>query len=168
VRGLVTARVSQGILCLEEKKHSSGMPEQDFKISDSINYQIFENSVLSVKFIRKDQNPEEFTRIVKKFPDAVLDYDKISAIPAQGRKVILHGRKPGLYLRLPGREHRIRIQKWLQTLPVPERIGIHYLSDESGHLLWVERLGADPSVSITEHTQRILFLDVHNPDTEST
>ncbi|MDE5768550.1 MAG: tRNA lysidine(34) synthetase TilS [Oscillospiraceae bacterium] len=178
VRGLVTARVSQGILCLEEKKPSSGIPEQNFRIfkipanfnqiKDLINYQIFENSVLSVEFIRKDRNPEKFTWIVKKFPGAVLDYDKISVISAQGREIILHGRKPGLYLRLPGREHRIWIQKWLQTLPVSERTRIHYLSDESGHLLWVERLGSDPSVSITDHTRHILFLDVHNPDTEST
>ncbi|MDE7122096.1 MAG: tRNA lysidine(34) synthetase TilS [Oscillospiraceae bacterium] len=158
VRGLVTARVSRGMLCLEEKKQfSDNIPEQDFNFNN-FNYQIFHNSVLSVELIRKEQNPDQFARIVKKCPDAILDYDKMTVVAKQG--MLLHGRKPGLYLRLPGRQHRIRIQKWLQTLPLPERAGIHYLSDKSGHLLWVERLGADLSVSVTAQTQHLLFLTV--------
>ncbi|MDE6731076.1 MAG: tRNA lysidine(34) synthetase TilS [Oscillospiraceae bacterium] len=162
VRGQITARVSRGMLCLEEKKQfSDKIPEQDFNLNfnfNNLNYQIFKNAVLSVELIRKEQNPDQFARIVKKCPDAILDYDKISAVAKQG--MLLHGRKPGLYLRLPGRQHRIRIQKWLQTLPLPERAGIHYLSDKSGHLLWVERLGADHSVSVTAQTRQLLFLTV--------
>lgn len=159
VRGQLTARVSQGRLYLERNQNIS-YSEAVLRIGRN---QIFKNWIFTAELISRKDHPDDFDRVLKNSVDLALDYDRI-----QDLGLILHSRKPGLHLKLSNREHRIFIKKWLQTLPVSQRASVHYLSDKNQHLRWVQHLGADESVRVTEHTRNILFLHVHSPDTECT
>lgn len=155
VRNQILARVSRNCLFLQ-KIHDS-IPEQALRIGEN---QIFSGYLIHAELVDK-KNSEKFERIYRKFANSALDYDIIK------KHAVLHGRKSGLYLKLSDREHRISIKKWLQTIPVSQRTAVHYLSDENG-LLWVQGLGVAEHAVVTEQTQTMLVLHVHESDTECT
>ena len=67
-----------------------------------------------------------------------------------------------------GRTHHVSVKKWLnECVPPAKRQRIHYLSDDSG-LLWVEGLGTAAHAAVSEQTQRMLVLQVHEMITQRT
>lgn len=155
IRGELSAHVSQHVLSLQKKICS--VPEAELVLGKN---QIFPEYLVTAERIEK-KNPDEFKKIYTKFANSALDYDIIK------KSVILHGRKNGMYFKPSGRTHTVRIKKWLQTQPVSVRSTLHYLSDEAG-LLWVQNLGVADRAAVTEHTENMLILHVHQSDTEST
>jgi tRNA(Ile)-lysidine synthase len=154
IRGNVTAHVSRNVLFL-----TRNMPH-----SAACTLQLGENSIFSGLFVNAElimrRDSVEFARIHKKFTKFVLDYDIIEGYAE------LHGRIPGLRIRLPGRAHSLSIKKWLNAdVPPAKRAYVHYLSDAGG-LLWAEGLGAAERAAVTERTERMLLLTLsHCPDT---
>ena len=149
-------RYERGMLFTEH--HVPECPEIPLRIGEN---QLFPGHLLSAEIIPREKI-KKFASVHKKFTDFAVDYDIIKGY------VMLHGRKPGLYLRSHRRGCRIRIKKWLNAeIPPAKRQYIHFLSDEQG-LIWAEGLGADERVRVTDATQRMLVLHVHTDDTGCT
>lgn len=121
---------------------------------------IFPSAIVRAERIDRS-DAEKFARIHTMFANSVLDYGIIKGCAE------LHSRMPGLYLQ--GKNHRIRIKKWLGESVAPaKRQLVHYLSDEEG-LLWVEGLGAAARAAVTPETETMLFLRIyHETNTEAT
>ncbi|MBR2085604.1 MAG: tRNA lysidine(34) synthetase TilS [Oscillospiraceae bacterium] len=149
-------RYGRGVLFTEKIAEKSS--EMRLRIGEN---QLFPGHILSAEVILRE-NSDVFSSVHKKFTDFVLDYDIIKGY------VMLHGRKPGLYLRSHRRGYRIRIKKWMNAeIPPAKRQYVHFLSDELG-LIWAEGLGADERVRVTDATQRMLVLHVHTDNTGCT
>lgn len=155
VRGGTKARYSHGILWLTEPP----------AMAQRKPLHLGENSVFPSYLVRAEiiscEDAGKFADIHKKFTNYVLDYDIIKGCAE------LHGREPGLRIRLRAREHSISVKKWLNAkVPLPERPYVHFLSDAEG-LLWVQGLGTATRAAVTDRTKRMLFLRIyHQTDTE--
>jgi len=155
VRGEVTAQFSRQQLYLRRKMPTPA--EVPLRMGDN---QFFPGRILEAEVISQ-KNFEKSEIIYKLSANSALNYDIIKGTP------VLHARKPGLYLKSPGRAHRVSIKKWIQTVPIAQRQTIHYLSDDAG-LLWAEGLGVAERAAVSENTENILILHVHAVNTECT
>lgn len=148
MRNGLRAHVSRGILWIEEP--CGGVPEKILEIGEN---SIFKGITVEAVVISRT-NLEKFESVHKMFTNSVLDYDIIN------KCAVLHGRRPGLRLKMQDRAHSISVKKWLnETVSPPERARVHFLSDERG-LLWVQGLGAAAHAAVTEHTQNLLYLRI--------
>jgi tRNA(Ile)-lysidine synthase len=149
-------RYSRGLLFTTETQQVAR--EMPLQIGEN---QLFPNIFLSAEVILREKS-EKFSSVHKMFTDFVLDYDIIKGY------VMLHSRKPGLYMHPAGRKHSVSVKKWLNAeIPPATRQTIHYLSDSEG-LIWAEGLGVAQRVRVTDATQRMLVLHVHKSDTGCT
>ncbi len=153
-RGGTWVCVSRGMLFLEHPQTA----ETILQIGKNCLYPGI--SVEAALVLREDE--EKFASVHKKFTDFTLDYDIIKGCAR------LHSRQPGLRMIPAGRSHHVSVKKWLnEAVPPQKRQRIHYLSDDSG-LLWAEGLGPAAHAAVTEQTQRMLVLYLHQIDTECT
>ncbi len=142
------AHVSRGVLWLETPAQES--PRKPLKLGKNC---IFEGFIVEAEVVSRT-DAEKFAEVHTMFANSVLDYDIIN------KSAELHGRIPALYLKMPGREHRVSIKKWLNEAVHPaQRSTVHYLSDAQG-LLWVQGLGAAERAAVTERTQHMLLLRI--------
>ncbi len=156
-RGGVCAHVSHAVLYLLPPVQE--VPHKSLKTGENC---IFPPMIVRAEIISRE-NAEKFAYVHKNFTNYVLDYDIIKECAE------LHGRIPGLRIRLRGREHHISVKKWLNAEVSPtKRTHVHFLSDADG-LLWVEGLGAAAHAAVTDSTQRMLYLSIyHQTDTPQT
>ncbi len=148
LRGKLRVHVSRGVLWLEEP--CGEIPKKILEIGEN---SIFKGITVEAEIIPRT-NSEKFASVQKKFTNSVLDYDIIN------KCAVLHGRRPGLRIRLQNGTHSISVKKWLnEAVSPPKRARVHFLSDESG-LLWVQGLGTAAHAAVTEHTQNLLYLRI--------
>ena len=144
IRGQLTAHVSHHVLYLQQIFSVPELPLMPGDVS------LYPGMILHAEFCSDGTDLKN-----------MLDYDKIHG------KLVLHGRKPGLYFRPVGAAHTISIKKWLQQEPLSQRNHKHFLSDDDG-LLWVQGLGTAARAAVSPQSEHILFLHVHASNTECT
>ena len=109
-----------------------------------------------VKFwVKYKENFIKSQNIHKKALTYSLDYDRI------GKILILRQRLPSDRLRLPGRGCSKTLKNLFQEKQVPASQRLRRVVLESaGRVLWVEGIGPDESVAVSNATERILMIEV--------